>query len=158
MRKMLLAALGVLAVAGAASAQQPVPSIPVRMPSVPVTAPTVSPAAAAATPLVPASGATVIRGDGGCANCGSSTGRGFVMSGISNVTGGNCQLGYPCQNGCGSIKSDLAFHFGSCKNFFAPCGPTCSSLSGHKCPTLPFAAPWGQGWQCPRAYDSYTNH
>ena len=133
MRHMIFAAVAALAAAGAAAAQQP-QYRPAQYP--------VPPAAAAAVPLQPASGATVIRGDGGCNNCGTPA-RGFTMSGAA---GGNCQLGYPCQNGCGSLKSDLGFHFGSCKNFFAPCGVT------------PFAAPWGQGFGCPRAYDSYSNH
>lgn len=134
MRHLILAAFAALAVAGAASAQQP-QYRPAQYP--------VPPAAAAATPVPPAPGATVIRGDGGCTNCGAPAARGYTMSGAA---GGNCQLGYPCQNGCGSLKSDLGFHFGSCKNFFAPCGVT------------PFAAPWGQGFGCPRAYDSYSNH
>ena len=136
MRRLILAAIGVLAVSGFASAQQPVfPAAPVQ----------------------PA-GATVIRGNG-CTNCGPTT-RGFTMS---NLTGGNCQLGAPCQSGCGSVKSDLAFHFGSCKNFFSPCGPSfghggSGCLFSPKCGVLPFAAPWGQGFCCPRAYDSYANH
>jgi hypothetical protein len=155
MRRLFLAAIGVLAVAGIASAQQPQYRAPVQYP-------TVAPSAAAATPIVPASGASIIRGDGGCSNCGSTAGRGFTMS---HVGGGNCQTGAPCQSGCGSVKGDLAFHFGSCRNFFSPCGPTfghgfaCNgSLFGGKCPTQPFAQPWGQGWTCPRAYDSYANH
>jgi hypothetical protein len=146
MRRFLLAALGVLAVAGVASAQQP------RYPAPPAQYPTVSPAAVA-SPVVPAGGATVVRGDGGCTNCGPTAGRGYTMGAVQSVTGGKCMLGYPCQNGCGSVKSDLAFHFGSCKQFFSPCGPTC----GH-CPVQPFNAPWGQGFGCPRHYDSYANH
>ena len=151
MRRLLLAVFGVLAVSGVASAQQPryAPPIPV---------PTIAPGAVAATPVVPASGATVIKGDG-CTNCGPTAKHGFKMSGGH---GGGCQLGNSCQNGCGSVKSDLAFHFGSCKNFFSPCGPAYGhgGLFGHgnKCPALPFAEPWGQGWTCPRAYDSYHNH
>ena len=145
MRKLILAALGVFAVASSASAQQPQYA----------PAPALSRAAVAATPVAPASGVTVIRGNGGCTNCGPTAGRSFTMSGAA---GGNCQLGYGCQNGCGSVKSDLAFHFGSCKNFFSPCGPTCGSLLGPKCPVLGFNQPFGTGWQCPRIYDSYTNH
>jgi hypothetical protein len=146
MRRLLLAALGVFAVAGVASAQQPqVPQYP-----------TSGVAAVAGSPVRPAAGATVIQGSGGCTNCGpAKSGCGFTMS---NVTGGNCLLGYGgCQNGCGSVKSDFAFHFGTCKQFFSPCGPTCGGLWS-KCDKLPLAAPWGCGWGCPRAYDSYTNH
>ena len=149
MRRLLLAALGVFAVAGVASAQQP------QYPAPPVPYPTVSPAAVATTPVVPASGATVIKGDG-CTNCGPSgpTVRGTFRM----VTGGDCMLGYPCNNGAGSIKSDLGFHFGSSRTFFAPCGPTWGGAFGYKCPVQPFNVPWGQGWCCPRPYDSYSNH
>src|SRR5262245_53536715 len=130
MRRFLFAALGVLAVAGVASAQQP------HYPAPPVQYPPVGPRVAAPQ-IIPASGRNVIRCDGGCTNCGPTTGhRGFTMS---SVTGGKCMVGYPCQNGCGSVKSDLAFHFGSCKNFFSNCGPTCGGLFGEKCPTQPFA-------------------
>ncbi len=136
MRHLLIAALGVFAVSGAASAQQP-QSRPVPQ----------YPAVAPGTTLQPVSGTTVIRGTAGCNNCAPAVGPvvrgGFTMSA---VTGGNCLLGNPCQNGCGSVRSDLGFHFGSCKQFFAPCGPT------------PLAAPWGKGFGCPRAYDSYANH
>ncbi|VTR95711.1 unnamed protein product [Gemmata massiliana] len=146
MRKLFLAALGVFALASAATAQQPqyqpAPRYPATVPS-----------AAAATPLQPVSGTTVIQGSGGCTNCGTvgPVTRGFKMS---SITGGNCQYGAPCQNGCGSVKSDLAFHFGSCKQFFSPCGPTW----GHGCGITPIAQPYGTGFGCPRAYDSYANH
>ena len=142
MRYLILAALGALAISGAASAQQPQQYYPAPQ------YPAAAPAASAATPLQPVSGTTVIRGGAGCNNCGTPAvgpaTRGYTMSAI---TGGNCQLGATsCNGGCGSLRSDLGFHFGSCKNFFAPCGVT------------PFAAPWGQGFGCPRAYDSYANH
>ncbi|AWM36920.1 hypothetical protein GobsT_52060 [Gemmata obscuriglobus] len=148
MRSLLLAAIGAFAVSGTAAAQQPQYQ-PARYPAP-------SPAAAAATPLQPASGTTVISGGAGCSNCGTTTGpvRGFVMSGVSAP---GCQLGAPCNSGCGSIKSDLAFQFGSCKNFFSPCGPTWGGF-GHKCPTGPMNQPWGTGYGCPRAYDSHANH
>jgi hypothetical protein len=149
MRKLFFAALGALVVAGVAPAQQPVP----------VVAPPGAPA------VQPYAGPAVIRGNGGCTNCGpgASLGYRFYMA-----TGGDCQPGRACQNGCGSLKSDLAFHFGSCKGFFNPCGPVCGydGLGGHGhlfgrggcCPTLPFNAPYGTGWCCPRQYDSYANH
>ncbi len=151
MRRLILAALGVFAVAGVASAQQPQYQPPAQYPA------SYPPGAVAAMPVQPASGATVIRGNG-CTNCGPAAGsatRGtFTMS---NVTGGNCGLGNGCQNGCGSVKSDLAFHFGTCKQFFAPCGPTCGGL-WTKCPTQGFAQPWGTGYGCPPIYDSHSNH
>jgi hypothetical protein len=151
MRRLILAALGVLAIASAASAQQPLPPAPQPQPAQPAVP---SPAAVAAPPAQPAPATTVIRGNSGCSSCGSK---------IQSVTGGNCLYAYGCQNGCGSLKSDLAFTFGSCKDFFSPCGPTCGSMFGNglfgsKCPKLQFAQPYGTGWQCPRQYDTYTNH
>jgi len=166
MRRLFLAALGVIAVAGVASAQQPQYVQPGSYP-------TTAPGVVASTPVVPTSGATVIQGNGGCTSCGPAT-HGYTMSKLS---GGDCMLGYGCQNGCGSVKSDAAFHFGSCKQFFSPCGPSCGNGGGHggglfggghgsgcgglfggKCGAQPFAQPWGIGWQCPRQYDSYANH
>lgn len=160
MRRLFLAALGVLAVAGVASAQQPTPQPPYAQPAYaqPVQYPTTAPGAVAATPVQPVAGATVIRGDGGCTNCGSTgkagLGHSFTMK---NVTGGDCMLGYRCQNGCGSVKSDFAFQFGTCSQFFSPCGPTCGGL-WTKCGVTPFAAPFGTPWGCPRQYDTYANH
>ena len=145
MRKFFLAALGVFAVAGVASAQQPAQyQQPVQYPAV-----------AAPGAVQPASGLGVLRGNGGT-NCGPAAPRcTFTMS---NVTGGKCLYGDGgCQNGCGSVKSDLAFHFGTCKQFFAPCGPTCGGL-WTKCPKQGFAAPWGTGYGCPPAYDTHANH
>ena len=143
MRRLILAAIGVLAVTSAASAQQPLPAVP----AVPAAPPAVTGA-----PVQAPVGTTVIRGTGGCSSCGSNS-----HGGLQSVTGGNCLYGYGCQNGCGSLKSDLAFTFGSCKNFFSPCGPTCGSFGG-KCGALPFGQPYGTGWSCPRQYDSYMNH
>jgi len=155
MRRLFLAAFGVLFVAGVASAQQP------QYQPQPAQAPNGAPAAMAATPIQPTAGATVIRGEGGCSSCGSSS-RAAVYSTrgaftMSNVTGGNCMYGYSCQNGCGSLKSTLAFQFGTCSQFFSPCGPTCGGL-WKKCPTTQFSPPFGQGFQCPRPYDTYANH
>lgn len=112
MRRLFLAALGILAVAGVASAQQPqYQQPPIQYPA---QYPTVSPGAVAATPVQPTAGATVIQGSGGCSNCGPTTGKAGHNFTMSNVTGGSCLYGYRCQNGCGSIKSDLAFQFGNC--------------------------------------------
>lgn len=146
MRQLFLAALGVFAVAGFASAQQPqVQYIPQPAPS-----------PAAAVPVIAASGTNYIRGSG-CTNCG--------VPAVSQYSLAGCQMGSSCSNGCGSVKSDLAFHFGSCKSFFDPCGPTCGgrghgrgSLFGDRCPTYPLAQPYGTGWFCPRQYDSNANH
>ncbi|QJW98290.1 hypothetical protein [Frigoriglobus tundricola] len=153
MRRLFLAAFGVLFVAGVASAQQP------QYQPQPAPAKSAVPGVMAAAPIQPTAGATVISGTGGCSNCAPrsatySTRGAFTMS---NVTGGNCMYGYPCQNGCGSLKSTLAFQFGTCSQFFSSCGPTCGGLWKH-CPTTQFSPPFGQGFQCPRAYDSYANH
>lgn len=152
MRNLFLAAIGALIVAGGASAQ---PSAAVAPPK-PMPLPSISPAAAASAPIIQTGGGgPAFRGDG-CASgdCGK---KGFVMQ-HAHAPANNCQLGYPCANGCGGVRSDLAFQFGSCKNFFSPCGPQASGLWGHKCPSQPFNTPWGQGWHCPRGYDSYSNH
>lgn len=151
MRKLYLTLCGVVAFAGSAAAQDP--HIQIVSP-VPAAYPTYPPATHAASPVVPVAGSSIIRGNG-CTNCDKpSLGTTFKM-----VTGGDCPFGHPCQNGCGSLKSNLAFAFGSCKNFFNPCGPTWGSgLFGNKCPKTPFAAPFGEGWHCPRQYDSFTNH
>jgi hypothetical protein len=151
MRKLFLAAVGALVVAGAASAQQPNYTLqPNPAPPYPAQA---APGAQAVQPAG-------LRGPG-CTNCGPAAGPG-VGAKFMMAAGGDCQYGRGCQNGCGSLKSDLAFHFGSCKGFFAPCGPTCGSgglfgLRGH-CPQLPLNPPYGTGWCCPRQYDSYANH
>jgi hypothetical protein len=138
MRQLFLAAIGALVVAGAASAQQP------SYPAQPY------PAQQGVQPAG-------LRGPG-CTSCGTGAGAG-VGAKFMMATGGNCQYGHGCQNGCGSLKSDVAFHFGSCKGFFNPCGPTCGYGSlFHHCPQLPLNPPYGTGWFCPRQYDSYANH
>jgi hypothetical protein len=153
MRRFILTAIGVFAVTGVAAAQQP------QAQQAPAPYRAAAPAAIAGTPVQATSGTTVISGTGGCSSCGSAPSVGATLrSKFQSVTGGNCAFGYGCQSGCGSVKSDLAFHFGSCKNFFSPCGPTCNSMNGGKCGTVPFAKPFGAGWTCPRVYDSYANH
>jgi hypothetical protein len=150
MRQLFLAALGVLAVAGVASAQQPQPYRPA--------------APARLGPVRPAS--DVVVAPGGVVNGTPAVRGAFVMSG-----GEGCQTGQACNSGCGSLRSDLGFHFGSCKSFFSPCGPGLHGGHGHKhgcghgglfgwgnCPTLPFAEPWGKGFCCPPIYDSYAHH
>lgn len=133
MRNLFLAAIAALGLSSAASAQYPTqPQQPVQ----------------------PASGVNVIKGGAGCSNCAPAapacgpTTRAFTMSKLKG--GDNCGYGQACNNGCGSVKYDIAFQFGSCKDFFSPCGP--------RCPKVPFAQPFGTGWQCPRQYDSYANH
>jgi hypothetical protein len=152
MSRFILAAFGAFAIAGVAAAQQP----PVAAP--PAAAPAAPPATATPPAAVaPAPGPTVIRG-GGCTGCGTAAPLANVRGAIHTASGGNCHYGYGCQNGCGSVKSDLAFHFGSCKDFFAPNGPTCGSLHGSRCGYQGFAQPFGTGWNCPRQYDTYMNH
>lgn len=133
-RRMFAAAAGVLAVAGLASAQSPAPN---PLPRLPVAQP---------APVVPASAATHVKGSGGCVGCGPA-----VQTG---------QYGPGQRNGCGSARADAGFVFGSCKSFFAPCGPApCEGLGRFRnpCPTHPFAKPFGSGFNtC--AYESYNNH
>ncbi|MBX9624818.1 MAG: hypothetical protein K2X82_13515, partial [Gemmataceae bacterium] len=128
----------------------------------------------------------VVAGSGGCAtgNCGGgfagpgaagghhgTAGRGFVMShGNGNAYGGyftdSCPYGRRCNNGCGSLRSDAGFVLGSCRSFFAPCGPGlldcghgrgCGGGLFGKCPKggcgVPRSGPFD-----PCHYDSYLNH
>ena len=131
MRNLFLAAVAALGLSSAAVAQYPAQPQP---------------------PVQPVSGANVIKGNGGCTNCGTPAVAGPATRGytMAKLKGDGCGYGQACANGCGSVKSDIAFQFGSCKDFFSPCGP--------RCPKLPFAQPHGTGWACPRQYDSYANH
>lgn len=145
--------------------------------------------AAAADPPAPAAPAApaVVAGSGGCAtgNCGGGfagpgaaagghrrTGhRGFVMSHANNAAFGgyftdSCPYGRGCNNGCGSLRSDAGFVFGSCRSFFAPCGPGlldcghgrgCGGGLFGKCPKDGPGVP-RSGPSDPCKYDSYLNH
>jgi hypothetical protein len=155
-RQLFAALVGVLAVAASASAQapgqipipQPLPNGQARLYSL------VTPAQYAAAPVSPAGGQVYVRGSGGCS------------------TGAPCQLAQPCNNGCGSFKSDCNFMFGSCKSFFDPCGPSgnghgfgghgrCGGglFGGHgdRCGTWTFGSPYSHGCN-PCVYDSWLNH
>jgi hypothetical protein len=74
------------------------------------------PALAAAAPLPPGAGAVTVSGL-------SPATKSFVMAQTGGYYGTNCQYGSRCNNGCGSIHSDLGFMFGPCKSFMDPCGP-----------------------------------
>ena len=61
-----------------------------------------------------------------------------------------------CANGCGSVKSDIGFIFGSCKSFFNPCGPIPYNGFGH-CGVYPYGKPYATGFNgC--TYTSYLDH
>jgi hypothetical protein len=138
--------------------------------------------AADPVPAAPAPAAPVaVRGSGGCPNgdCGGFAGPGAVAGGhrtahrgfvMGNAAGGYftdaCQFGRRCNNGCGSLRSDAGFVLGSCRSFFAPCGPGlldcghgrgCGGGLFGKCPKggpgVPPAGPFD-----PCLYDSYLNH
>jgi hypothetical protein len=160
-RRIFAAVVGLFAVAGTAAAQSPPPS------SLPPIAGVSVPAYQAATPITPASGATVIRGQGGCAGCASTVPGGTVSSYPQYGL-----YGPKDRNGCGSYRSDLGFIFGSCKSFFDPCGPQpCGGCGGggrggkgcggglfnRNCPPHQFGQPYGTPFNgC--VYDSYLNH
>ena len=117
-RQLFAALAGVLAVVGTASAQAP-GSIPIPQPLPTGTAHVqsiVSPAQVAGAPIAPAGGQVYVRGSGGCNGCGSAVQNGCYDKG--------------CNNGCGSLKSDCGFIFGSCKSFFNPCGVQPSGCGG----------------------------
>jgi len=156
---MFAALASVLAVAGLASAQSPSPN-PLPLPP--------SPAQIAGTPVIGApvilTGATHVKGSGGCSSCGSA----------ATAAPLGCYGTPACNNGCGSVKSDCGFIFGSCKSFFSPCGPStsghghgngvgggCGGLGGGghhgRCALLPLGTPYGHGYN-PCVYDSVLNH
>lgn len=172
--RLALAAVGAAALAGPASAQSPAPVVipnrvvvaqPAPGPTVPTVPPAAGapaalpPAASAATPVAPPAGATVVTGTGSCSNCGTGSGtahRGFVMNVTGGYLGTNCRLGTPCNNGCGSARYDAAFVFGSCRTFFAPCGPNWAGKHG-SC-NVPVLAGGASAPFNPCVYDSYLNH
>lgn len=114
-RQLFAALAGVLAVIGTASAQAPGSiAIPHQLPSGSAQVQSaLSPAqmaSAPVAPIAPVGGPLHVHGSGGCNGCGTPA---YTP----------CQTGNPCNNGCGSLKSDCGFIFGSCKSFFNPCGP-----------------------------------
>lgn len=158
-RRVMAMAAGVLVVAGAASAQQPgaLPAIP-QAPAIVYVPVAQAPAAAAGAPVAPAPGTVVVQGNGGCSNCGPANGtaqRGFVMSGGGGYYTNKCQFGQTCNNGCGSIHSNLKFTFGPCSSFFAPCGP---GFYDKKCGGTPVYGHGPRVGYNPCVYDSYLNH
>jgi hypothetical protein len=141
----------------------PVQAITVTQQPINATAPPTAAPAPAATAPAAAVPATI-----GCSTCGDS-GRRFAPNPYlpRNTAFGAGLAPVPyaeycsqCANGCGSLKSNLGFYFGSCKSFFNPCGPIpCNGAGGHcnHCGVFPFAAPYGKGYSsC--VYDSYMNH
>ena len=149
-RRFFAAVVGLVAVAGAASAQSPPPNYfpPVQ-----------------AAPVTPASGTAVVQGQGGCSNCGSAANGYAVPYG---------SYGPRDRNGCGSLKADCGFIFGSCKSFFDPCGPVPCDGGGGKhagkhgglfggrlggcCGIQPFGSPYNNGGWNHCTYDSFLNH
>jgi len=149
-RQLFAAVLGVVALGGVASAQNPAPRsyemvLPQAMP--------VPAKAAVSNPITPVAGAIYMRGSGGCSSCGNGATAAPAPS--------FAQYGPQQRNGCGSAGADAKFIFGSCKSFFDPCdagggrGRGCSSCSG--CPSWPLAQPYGTKFHgC--VYDTYLNH
>lgn len=184
-RRLLAAVVGVAAVAATAPAQQPAPvpatpPAPVALPPVPVV-PNALPGVVAA----PAPSSAVLHGYADTAVAPRPTGvgatvRGYVMDASGGYFGTSCQYGNNCNNGCGSCKADLGFVLGSCRSFFAPCGP--NPMSGHHgchggllhgggcgglggglgfgsgCNHTPVYGTGSYGPFNPCFYDSYVNH
>jgi hypothetical protein len=115
-RQLFAALAGVLAVVSAASAQSPGQIIiPQPLPGGASSAQSiVSPAQVAGAPIATTGGQIYVRGSGGCNGCGSAAN--------AAPCGTPCTTGRGCNNGCGSLKADCGFMFGSCKSFFNPCG------------------------------------
>lgn len=142
-RQLFAAVIGVVALAGAASAQAPA--------AAPAQYPVPAPAKAAAG-VVPASGVIHMRGTGGCASCGTPA---------TNPAAPYGQYGAINNNGCGSARASAAFIFGKCGSFFDPCGNgVCGGAGGRgcsSCPTWPLAQPFGTKYHgC--HYDTFLNH
>jgi hypothetical protein len=136
-RRLLAAVVGVAAVAATAPAQQPVP-VPNTPPAVVLPPVPVVPNALPGPIVAPAPSNAVIHGYADTAVAPRPTGvgagvRGYLMDASGGYFGTSCQYGANCNNGCGSCKADLGFVLGSCRSFFAPCGPNPMScnLGGH---------------------------
>jgi hypothetical protein len=147
-RRILAVAIGALVCSASASAQQPLGS-PIA--AVPSTAPIAV--------SMPNDAGTAYKHNGHLA----TATRGFVMQSTGNYYCSNCQTGSACNNGAGSLSSDLGFAFGPTKSFFSPCGPRvlpdCGGKHGdcHKCRTPIYGrGPAGPWLHC--TYDSYLNH
>jgi hypothetical protein len=151
-RQLFAALVAVVAVAGVASAQAPIPQ-PLPDGAARVQA-IVSPAQVAGTPLSPVGGQTYVQGSGCCTSAPAGCGR--------------------SSHGCGSVKSDCNHVFGSCRSFFSPCGPGSGGhgrhgdgcgIGGHgglggrhgQCGFWDFGKGYAHSWtHC--VYDSFLNH
>lgn len=153
---MFAAVAGVLTVTGLASAQSPPPG-PLPLPVPPTPAYRMALPATAQQQVRPASGTTYVQGSGGCANCNNGAASGGYYGHQPGVQYGTYGPGR--MNGCGNLKSDLGFMYGSCKSFFDPCGPLPLEFGRHKqkCPLHPYATPYGTPYNgC--CVDTYLNH
>lgn len=164
---------------GAPQQQAPQTGIAPKSAVLPQTA--TAPGMAPAIGAMPLTGPVMAPGYPGCYNCAQNAVSADAWSRRpQNVAFGVGLAPIPyneycseCANGCGSLKSDFGFVFGSCKNFFNPCGPKpCGSCAGgcgaggcgggcgglfHHCPTFPLGKPYGSPHNgC--CYDSYANH
>jgi hypothetical protein len=155
-RQMFAAVVGVAAIAAVAAAQSPPPRpLP---PIIPVAAPVTS-AIPDAMPALGGLAPAGLRADGATTAPPVTAPVSYGMPGPG------------CNNGCGSCKHDCGFMFGSCRNFFDPCGPKpcgdggrrgrcgggLGGICGGKCPTTPFGQPYGTPHSGCR-YDSWLNY
>lgn len=183
-RQLFAAAVGVLSLAAAASAQSPDSAYPARpaksyvmvypgqtvaRAAMPASDPQVRPIAAAEPAAVPVATAPAAAGCStcggaaeGCSSCGSSQG----SQGWSSLKS-RLSLSQPgCLNpvGCGNWKTERTFIFGGCCQFFN-CGKDCGSCGAgcgkggywSKCPGMIYGPGIGTGMN-PCVYDSYLNH
>ena len=161
------------ALAQAPSKLPPTTTAPVSVLPAPGPALQPSPAAAAAITVPPARDAVVFQPPTQCPTCGKSghgngpvarmgtATRGFIMQSSGGYYGGApCDNGRQCNNGCGSVQSDLGFLFGSCRSFFAPCSPgslNCAGCGRGKCATPVYGRGATNPYN-PCVYDSNLNH
>lgn len=153
----------------------PVQGIPSQMPqTVPQQMPYQPIQPIQAAPAAQSPVAIAMPGTPGCSTCGNNSAQAGTypspyLPQRTTIGAGLAPVPYneycpQCANGCGSIKSDFGFIFGSCKSFFNPCGPIpCNGLGGTgggclgKCGSFPYGKPYGNGYNnC--VYDSYLNH
>jgi hypothetical protein len=102
-----------------------------------------------------------------CSDCNGRTGAKPYLPKNAMLGAGLAPVPYAeycgqCANGCGSLKSNIGFYLGSSKSFFNPCGPIPCNIWGtpsvcNKCGVMPFAKPYGTGYNTCN-YDSYLNH
>ncbi len=154
-RHLFAAALGVLALAAAAAAQDSRPAKGFAM-ALPGQAPVVAPSGVVPAGCAGCDAAAAIppaAAPAGCSSCGSAAGGHALKARVFGPDGG-CSNPVTCGNRC----TERTFFFGSCGAFFGN-GRDCSSCGGlfGRCPGMVYG-PGAHAGMNPCTYDSYLNH